>query len=211
MRLITVLAALFATAVMVQANAQPPAAVPAIPAATSVASEPTTEKPPAPVASRDGRLFAAGTLVELEILTPIKSSQHKRGDKFDLRLYSPLVHDGATCVPVGTMGIGEVVHAMPAHGGGKPGELLLAGRYLDFSGQRIPLRGMKAGATGDANYGAALGAAFAMGPFAMFIRGHEIEIPAGTRVTAKLAQDLVLQACSTPVVDPPVVTTPNQE
>jgi len=211
MRFSIVLAALFATAMMVCANAQAPASAPAIPATTSTASEPTAEVPPAPAASRDGRLFAVGTQVELEILTPIKSSQHKRGDKFDLRLSSPLARDGATCMPAGTTGVGEVVHAMPARGGGKPGELLLAGRYLDFTGQRIPLRGMKAAATGDANYGVALGAAFAAGPFAMFVRGHEIEIPAGTRVTAKLAQDLVLQACSTSAVDPPVTTTPNQE
>jgi len=208
MRFSTVLAALFATATMVCANAQTPAAAPAVPATTSAASEPTTEAPPA---SADGHLFAAGTQVELEILTPIKSSQHKRGDKFDLRLSSPLARDGATCMPAGTAGVGEVVHAMPARGGGKPGELLLAGRYLDFAGQRIPLRSMKAAATGDANYGAALGVAFAAGPFAMFVRGHEIEIPAGTRVTAKLAQDLVLQGCSTSAVDPPVITAPNQE
>jgi len=211
MRFSIVLAALFATVMMVRANAQTPATAPAIPATTSVASEPTTQAPPALAASPDGRLFAAGTPVELEILTPINSSQHKRGDKFDLRLSSPLARDGAICVPAGTTGAGEVVHAMPARGGGKPGELLLAGRYLDFTGQRIPLRGMKAAATGDANYGAALGASFAIGPFAMFIRGREIEIPAGTRVTAKLAQDLVLQVCSTPAVDPPVITAPNQE
>ncbi|GAB3350201.1 hypothetical protein GCM10027430_12900 [Lysobacter tyrosinilyticus] len=189
------------------ANAQTLTAERVIPATTPVTSEPTAQT--APAASRLEHVFAAGTLVELEILTPINSSQHKRGDKFGLRLASPLVHDGAPCVPAGTLGVGQVVHAMPAHGGGKPGELLLAGRYLDFGGQQIPLRGMKAGAVGDANYGAALGTAFAIGPFAMFIRGHEIEIPAGTRVTAKLAQDLVLQACSASVVDPPA--TPNQE
>lgn len=207
MRFSTVLAALLATAVMARANAQPPAVSPPL----SVAPESTAETPPALVAPQGDRMFAAGTQVELEIVTPIQSSQHKRGDKFDLRLHTPLVRDGATCVPAGIRGVGEVVHAMPAQGGGKPGELLLAGRYLDFAGQRIPLRGMKAGATGDASYGAALGVSFAAGPFAMFIRGNEIEIPSGTRATAKLAQDLVLQACSTSVVDPPAITATNQE
>jgi hypothetical protein len=173
-------------------------------------AEPATQVPTLPAAGGCCRI-AAGTPVELEILSPIQSSRHKRGDRFDLRLSAPLMLDGATCVPAGTMGAGEVVHAMPGRGGGKPGELILAGRYLELAGQRIPLRGMRAVATGDASYGAALGVSFAVGPFAMFIRGNEIEIPTGTRATAKLAQELVLQTCSTPVVDPSVTTVPNQE
>src|SRR5688572_24046574 len=104
MRFSTVLAALMATAVMVRANAQAPTSAPGDPATASVATESATETPPAPAASRDGHLFAVGTQVELEILAPINSSQHKRGDKFDLRLASPLARDGTICVPTGTMG-----------------------------------------------------------------------------------------------------------
>jgi hypothetical protein len=202
MRSSTLAAALLA-AMATCAHAQAPSTDPGTAATPSVIPEPATAVPLP--------LLPAGTPVELEVLTPLKSSQHKRGDKFELRLSSPLARGGATCVPAGTTGVGEVVHAMPARGGGKPGELLLAGRYLDFAGQRIPLRGMKASATGEASYGAALGVSFAVGPFAMFIRGNEIEIPAGTRVTAKLAQDLVPQLCGTSAVDPPVNTVPNQE
>ena len=49
-------------------------------------------------------------------------------------------------VPAGTPGVGEVVHAERARFGGKAGELILAARYLDFQGTRIPLRTLRFGA-----------------------------------------------------------------
>ncbi len=47
------------------------------------------------------------------------------------------------------------------------------------------LRGFKLGASGDDNTGMALGVSIAAGPFAMFIQGREIVIPAGTRGIAR--------------------------
>lgn len=143
-------------------------------------------------------LLAAGTAVDIEISETINSSRHKRGDKFPLRLAKALVIDGHLLVPAGTPGIGEVVHAAAARGGGSPGELLIAARYFDFSGQKLPLRGMKLGIAGGDNTGMAFGVSFAAGPFAMFIRGHEIEIPAGTRANAKTAQDMILPQLPAP-------------
>lgn len=148
---------------------------------------------------------ASGTLIDLEISEPITSWQHKRGDKFQLRLAQPLVVDGRLLVPAGTTGVGEIVHAAAARGGGAPGELLIAARYLDVDGGQLPLRGMKLGGSGGDNSGMALGVSFAAGPFAMFIRGHEIEIPAGTRAHAKVAEDIVLP------VSPAVPNPTNQE
>jgi hypothetical protein len=134
----------------------------------------------------------AGTVIDLEIAEPITSWQHKRGDKFQLRLAQPLVVDGRLLVPAGTTGVGEIVHAAAARSGGAPGELLLAARYLDIDGGQLPLRGMKLGGSGGDNSGMAFGVSFAAGPFALFIRGHEIEIPAGTPAHAKVAEDAVL-------------------
>lgn len=134
----------------------------------------------------------ANTTVELEILDRLNSSQHKRGDKFRLRVAEPLVLHGVTLIPSGIQGIGEVVHAAAARGGGAPGELLIAARWLDVDGQTLRLRGLKLGVTGGDNSGMAIGVSFAAGPFAMYIRGREIEIPAGTRVNARTADDAAL-------------------
>jgi hypothetical protein len=164
------------------------------PAGMAVAQTPApAPETPAPVAiDPDCCRVVAGTVIDLEIAEPITSWQHKRGDKFQLRLAQPLVVDGRLLVPAGTTGVGEIVHAAAARGGGAPGELLIAARHLDVDGGQLLLRGMKLGGSGGDNSGMAFGVSFAAGPFAMFIRGHEIEIPAGARAYAKVAEDAVL-------------------
>lgn len=133
---------------------------------------------------------AAGTPVELEIVEAISSRSRIRGDRFALRLRAPVMADHVTAIPAGTPGVGEIVHAERSRGGGKPGELLLAARYLELNGIQIPLRAMKLGGQGKDRSGTAIGVAVAIGPFAQFIRGREIEIPPGTVAGAKLAVEL---------------------
>lgn len=133
--------------------------------------------------------IAAGSLLVLETIEPLSSSKLKRGDKFALRLADALTVDGVELLAAGTPGVGEVIHAEAAHGGGTPGELLVAARYLEVGSQRIPLRAFRLGAAGKDNTNLALGVSFAAGPFAHFIRGREIEIPAHTRGEARVAQD----------------------
>lgn len=138
----------------------------------------------------------AGTEVELEIGETLNSAIRQRGDKFAIRLHAPLSHDDAIVIPAGTTGVGEIVHADRAHGGGKPGELLIAARYLELAGTQVPLRGLKFGGQGQDKTKVAIGTAIAIGVLAQFIHGKEIEIPAGTVVSAKLAQDVPLQVAA---------------
>jgi hypothetical protein len=126
-------------------------------------------------------MMPAGTPLVMEIAEPLASSTHKRGDTFAITLVEPLLVDGVEIVPAGSYGTGEIIHAAPARGGGAPGELLIAARTLDTPHGQLQLRGFKLGATGGDNSGMALGVSVAIGAFAMFIRGHEIVIPAGTR------------------------------
>lgn len=144
--------------------------------------------------------LCAGTMIELEITETLGSARNPRGHRFGLRLAEPLMVDGQLRVPAGSVGQGEIIHAMPAKGGGKPGELLIAGRYLDMAGARMPLRGLKFATSGKDQAGLALASSFALGPFAVFIRGGEIEIPAGARVHAKLGADFNI-APPTPPAD----------
>lgn len=147
-----------------------------------------------------------GTIVDLEIVDVLNSSRQRRGDRFAIRVTVPVLVDGQTVIPAGTTGIGEVVHAAAARSGGAPGELLIAARTLDVGGQSVPLRGLKLARTGQDNTAMAIGASVAIGPFAMFIRGREIEIPASTEVVAKLAGDVVLSPA--PHTDPVAPTPP---
>lgn len=144
-----------------------------------------------------------GTPVIIEIAEPLASSTNKRGDVFAITLVEPLLLDGVERLPRGTRGTGEIVHAAAARGGGAPGELLIAARTLETPQGQLPLRGFKLGATGDDNSGMALGVSLAAGPFAMFIRGREIQIPAGTRGIAKT------KAAATPAAGAPPAAMPD--
>ena len=143
-----------------------------------------------------------GTQVVLEIQDRLNSSLLRRGDRFRLRLAGPLVVDERMVVPAGVEGVGEVIHAEKSRGGGKPGELLIAARYLDYQGQQIRLRGLRVGGSGKDNSAAALATSMLVGAFALFIHGSEIEIPAGTLAQAKIAQDIGLLPLD-PTVGPP--------
>lgn len=135
------------------------------------------------------------TVVEIEVAAPINSRTSRNGDHFAIRLAEPLVVDGQVVLPAGTPGIGEVVHSAKARAMGKAAELILAARYLEVAGQRIPLRSFRYGKSqGTDNSGAvAIGnmVAAAVLPVAtvaaFFVPGGEIDIPAGTRATAKVS------------------------
>jgi hypothetical protein len=133
---------------------------------------------------------AAGTVVELETTEPVSSRDRKHGDRFGLRLHAPLLVDDMVVLPAGTPGVGEIVHADRARGGGKPGELILAARYLRVGATQVSLHGMTLGATGKDKTRASMAVATAVGPLALFIHGGEIEIPTGTLAQAKLLADL---------------------
>ena len=158
-------------------------------------------------------------VVQIEVVPLLSTRTMKRGDRFEIRLAEPLVIDGAVLLPAGLTGGGEVVHAAGPSIGGKPGEVILAARYLDYDGRRIPLKAMKLGRAGQDN-GAASLAVSMVTPIGMFIPGGHVEIVAGSRANAKLAADIILSplAPSTPTgaptagsVDSPPADTTNQD
>ena len=172
-----------ATAAACCAQETPHAVVDATPVLPTVVSAP-------PAAATQCCRIASGTLLTLEIMEPLDSSLLKRGDRFRIRLAEALTIDGHTVLADGTEGIGEVVHAERSRSGGRAGELLIAARRLDHLGGAVPLRGLKMGGSGKDKTQAALALSFAAGPFALFLQGDEIVIPAGTLAQAKVAQDL---------------------
>ena len=175
----------------------------------------TDAAPPPPVVADSAAppatccVLPDGTPLVLEILDPISSARVKRGDMFRLRLKEPVTFDGVTVLTAGIEGVGEVVHAEPSRGGGKPGELILAARRLQVGDRTLRLRGFKLGGAGRDTSGVALGVALGIGPFAHFIHGKEIEIPALTAATAKLAESFPLDTPSSapaPIAPAPSAT-----
>lgn len=165
------------------------------------AQVPTTENPvtPAPATALEQPtsaccLIPALTIVSIEILSTVNSQANKIGENFAIRLVEPIIINGQIIVPAGAIGSGDVVHAAKSRFGGKPGELIIAVRYLEHQGQRIPLRSLKFGSgTGKDNGTTALAVGVAVSSvLSMFITGGEVNVPAGTIAQAKTSADVII-------------------
>jgi hypothetical protein len=138
-------------------------------------------------------------LVHLPSLTPvplvldaaISSNTNQNGDRFPIHVAEDVVIDGVVVIPVGSKGEGEVVHAARSRAGGKPGELILAARYVNAWGREIRLRSFTAGAGTDRS-GAALAVGVLAGPAGFLVRGGAYVLPVGMLGTAKTSEDIDL-------------------
>ena len=83
----------------------------------------------------------AGMLVKLMVLKEVNSRTARAGDRFRMRVNEPVVVDGATAVPVGTDGWGEVVFVDGTGLAGAKGRLTARLLYVDLPGGRLPLVG----------------------------------------------------------------------
>jgi len=166
-----------------QDAAPPPAAPPAMVA-------PPMAPPAAPADA--GVRIPAGSMIDLEILTPVSSEYSHLGDKVAIRLVGPVVVDGVVVIPAGTQGVAEVTSVKAAGMMSNGGELMLLARYLNVGDVQVPLRGLKMGIRGENNLFVAFVVAQAVGPFALFVKGGNVTFPAGTQAQAKIANDTVL-------------------
>jgi hypothetical protein len=162
--------------------------LPAIAAASPTAQVPVLAPlfEASPAAAPDAALLPANTVVELELVDPIGSETSHKGDFFKLRVVVPVQVDGKEVVPMGTLAVGQVVHAAKAGMGGKGGELLLAARYLELPAGHVKLRSTF-GAAGQGHVVASLVVAELFGPFGLIVHGKHVDLPAGTRIAARVA------------------------
>ncbi len=93
--------------------------------------------------------------------------------------------------------MGEVIFAKSSGGSGAGGELVLAARYVDVGSKRVRLRSLQLNANGKSRIDsanavgiAASAAAPALGIVAMFMKGKQSAVPAGTVADAKTAEDI---------------------
>jgi hypothetical protein len=147
-----------------------------------------TPGPPASVLT-PAHAAAANTVIGIEIAQPISTRTAKPGDMFAIRLSEPISAEGVVIVPAGIPGQGQVVDAGRSGMLGKPAKLVLAARYLDWNGQRIPLHGFNwaQGAGKDRTRTVEVaGMVPYAGMLAMFIHGGEVDVPEGAHAVAKL-------------------------
>ncbi len=165
-------------------------AAPALAAATALPADAPAAGAPAPEpGSPTTAEVPAGIRVVVEIGEAVSTRTHKRGDWFLIALSDPVVVGGQVIVPAGALGRGQVVDVRKPDFGGKPGRLVLAARYVDHGGRRLPLGGFSFGARGEENTAESGLLRFVpyAGRAAFFIKGGEVEIPPGTLGEAVVA------------------------
>ena len=157
-----------------------------------------------------GHLLMAGTVVPIELAEPVSTKAQKRGDMFAIRLAAPIVVDGETLVPMGAPGLGQVVDAGGGGLGGRPGKLILAARYVQYQGVRVPLRGFHLAAVGRDNGSAAMAVALVpyVGLLSLAITGGDVSYPAGMEADAKVAAEVVFPPDAPAAGAPPPPSAP---
>lgn len=157
---------------------------------------PAEPAPTAPLTYGGEQTFVATTLpastvVTLQTIDIVSSKTSKPGDTFRLRIAEPVMSGDMVLIPADTPVIGEVVHAARSGIGGKAGELILAARYIDAPQGRMRLRSSFSAAGKDTT-GAALAVAMVTAGLGIIIKGKEMELPAGTMLSARLAADTTI-------------------
>jgi len=180
-----------ATALVVAANGVSAQNAPVGPVVPAAAPEPGTAAAAPPL-----RGVVTNMPVILAVDAQLTSKTSKIGDTFPIRLIEAVTTStGEVLIPIGTRGQGEVIHAAKARALGKPGEMILAARYLQCGDTRIPLGHFKFSGRGDDHSTAIMAGVVVGGLVAaplMFVSGGEMTVPAGTSAHAKITADVAM-------------------
>lgn len=126
------------------------------------------------------------TPVTIRIVTALDSKTAIVGACFPIALAEPIIIDGAEVVPAGAKGLGQIVHAAKARAGGKGGELILAGRFVEHNGVRIGLRSLEFSKAGKDQLDAALVASAALPLAGYLFSGGNVWVAEGAFASAKV-------------------------
>lgn len=160
----------------------------------------------APMAVRAGEpvKLAEGAEVRLKFLESLSSGNAVQGQRFNLELVDDVRVDGVVVVPHGAKAVGTVVSVKKRGRMGKAGELNVLLDYLLVGEQRVRLRA-SSGQEGEGRVGSTVALTVLFGPIGLLKRGKDVEINAGTPITAFVEQTTVLDGVFAPAVAPAAV------
>ncbi len=159
-----------------------------VPSPDGAAADPTT-----PVCNANsGCLLRDGTQVTLKFADDISSKTAHDGDPVEFLLDGDLKVAETVVVPKGAHAVATVSTAKKAGMMGKPGDLSVQFEYLIAGSNHVRLRGTK-GKEGESKTRATV-ALTMFGPIGLMKHGKDVDIPAGTPLTAYIDQDVWLRA-----------------
>ncbi|HTA57842.1 MAG TPA: hypothetical protein VK805_06805 [Candidatus Baltobacteraceae bacterium] len=138
-----------------------------------------------------GCLLRDSTPVALKFAADLNSKIAHEGDPVEFLLDEDMKVGENVVVPKGSHAVATVSSAKKAGMMGKPGELNVQLQYLVVGSNHIHLRGTK-GREGESKTGATVALTVIFGPIGLIKHGKNVDIPAGTPLTAYVDQDIWL-------------------
>jgi hypothetical protein len=132
-----------------------------------------------------------GTDVKLKFADDLSSKTANEGDPVNLILDEDLTVDGVVVAKAGCKATGSITNAKKAGMMGKAGELNMRLEHLKVGDQKIRLRGSK-GKEGEGKAGTAVALTVLFGPIGLIKHGKNVDIKAGTPLTAYVDDDIAL-------------------
>jgi hypothetical protein len=174
---------------MLSAQAQKPTV--SVEAVRGAASGPMADPSKPACTANEGCLLKEGTEVPLKFANSISSKTANEGDPVEFVLDDDLKAGDSIVVSKGAHALATVTTAKKAGMMGRPGDLAVQIQYLVVGSNRVHIRGTK-GREGDSKTGAAVALTVLFGPIGLIKHGKNVEIPAGSPLTAYVDQDIWL-------------------
>ena len=134
------------------------------------------------------------TVLKVELVESANSKTHKENQEVEIRLLENLIINGVLIIPKGTIGTGYVYKSRKAGGFGRKGTLQIAGKeFKTINNISVPLRKGLSG-KGKTDGGAVAVAAAVSLVGGLFMKGSNINYPAGTNFQVEVAENVDLMA-----------------
>lgn len=160
------------------------------------AQEPLQPSAPGDPQATKKVLLPDGTEISLEMKGAISPEGARKGDVVDFRVLQPVVLDGSVVIAQDAAARGYVAEALKARSWGRPGKLEIHLKDVTCAdGTRAPIRATKrvegGGNTGKVTTAVVISGVFffPVAPLWGFVKGKQIEIPAGTKFQAFVQGD----------------------
>jgi hypothetical protein len=173
-------------------GSKPSGSVEALHGAAAPPDDTTSPDPSRRVCSTTrGCRIREGTEVPLKFASDLSSKTAVENDPVEFLLDDDVKVGQTVVIPKGAHATAIVSHAHRAGMMGKGGELNIQLQYLAVPDNHVRLRGTK-GREGDSKVGATVALTVLFGPIGLIKHGKEVQIPAGTPLTAYVEQDIWL-------------------
>src|SRR5436190_15146071 len=141
---------------------------------------------PAPTAT-----LPALTPVLIQFDETVSSDKNRNGEQFRFHVAADVRVGDVVVIPMGTPGVGEVIHAAKSGMAGKAGELIVAARYVTIGTKNVRLRSFASG-TGQNLTGIANWTGIFVGMPSLLIQGGKMTMPQHMLATARTAEAVTL-------------------